>query len=343
MEIKKIKITFYCLIFFFFFILIPIFFGYLSNELKPDELKFDENLFIDLDNSKADYIFIGNSMLDSRIDTEYLDSRTKKNSFSFAYAGSLPAEWYLIFKNFVIMADKKPQTVFLFFRGQNITDSINSLDYNEKMRKSFMKNNEPVFNNIVDEQIGYNTSELIYNYVQNIYSIIEYKDMVENKISNVSLGIVNYLNDSEFQINNKIVNDTFSMDKLRPSHSMLDLNSSKKDKGNPYAFDDLIPKSFFFEILKLANNNNIKIVVIKVQERRFSGYLKKNNGSEKLYLNKLNNYCDLTKYCKFYDFTGHPFIAAEMYSYTDHLKKTYKKIYTEMFFREIFLNKKLNN
>src|SRR5690606_21560094 len=70
------------------------------------------------------YVFIGDSMLGTRIDPAYLAGLTGEQVALLARAGTGSAYWYLTFKNHLIASGVKPKVVFFFFRDLNMTDPL---------------------------------------------------------------------------------------------------------------------------------------------------------------------------------------------------------------------------
>ena len=71
-----------------------------------------------LEKIQPDFIFIGNSMLDSRIDPDYFQESTGKKIYIIWHGGIMSSVWYLIMKNVIVVSEVKPKTVFIFFRDK---------------------------------------------------------------------------------------------------------------------------------------------------------------------------------------------------------------------------------
>ena len=82
--------------------------------------------------ANPEWVFIGDSMLGTRIDrscsasiSEHWQSATSRSSFQ---AASGPAWWFLAFKNHLIASGVKPRATFFFFRDTNMTDTMFRLE-----------------------------------------------------------------------------------------------------------------------------------------------------------------------------------------------------------------------
>ena len=106
--------------------------GYLpSLELRRRHGAFRSDVIADLQYGKPTWVFIGDSMMGTRIDPLYLGqiSSTHDEVVSFLFHPATgPAWWYLAFKNHLLPSGIKPRAVFVFFRDTNLTDTMFRLD-----------------------------------------------------------------------------------------------------------------------------------------------------------------------------------------------------------------------
>lgn len=101
--------------------------GYLpSLELRRRHGDFKASVIDDLQYGKPTWVFIGDSMMGTRIDPLYLGqiSSTHDETVGFLFHPATgPAWWYLAFKNHLIASGIKTRAVFVFFRDTNLTDT----------------------------------------------------------------------------------------------------------------------------------------------------------------------------------------------------------------------------
>ena len=102
--------------------------GYLpALEKSGHHRLFDPTQIENLRRGRPLWVFIGDSMLGTRIDPMYLGelSATHDELVSFLYNPATgPAWWYLSFKNHFIASGIRPRAVFVFFRDTNLTDTL---------------------------------------------------------------------------------------------------------------------------------------------------------------------------------------------------------------------------
>jgi hypothetical protein len=106
--------------------------GYLpSLELRRRHGEFNHGVIDDLRYGRPAWVFIGDSMMGTRIDPRYLGeiSSTHDELVSFLFHPATgPAWWYLAFKNHLVASGITPRAVFVFFRDTNLTDTLFRLE-----------------------------------------------------------------------------------------------------------------------------------------------------------------------------------------------------------------------
>ena len=106
--------------------------GYLpALELNRHHRPFNPQPIDDLRHGRPQWVFIGDSMMGTRIDPILLGelSSTHDEIVSFLYHPATgPAWWYLAFKNHLVASGIRPRAVFVFFRDTNLTDTLFRLD-----------------------------------------------------------------------------------------------------------------------------------------------------------------------------------------------------------------------
>ena len=322
------------ILFFIIFLLIP---STVRFDTFIQKKPFDINLFFKIQQTNPEYVFIGNSMLNTRIDIEHLNKLSNKKSFMFDFSGSLSAEWYLMVKNFVLKLEKKPKIIFIFFRDQNLTFADSNYEINKLMRQTLWHKKKKEYKL---EEIIFSNRDLevkIKTYLEKIYPIIQFRGKIDDELSIFLLKLVNKIFGAGLK--RDVINQRFDFNNL-----IIDKNTNNdNDKGKTLItkkkdFDDEVNLSFLPEIIQIAKNLEIQINLIRVQDTAPAlPYYKKHNAREKVYLNKLSKYCSEIDVCNLIDFTGHPLITTEMYSSKSHIKENYMKKYTEIFFNELLL------
>ena len=98
-----------------------------SIENRPSRRSFDRGPIDTLRHGNPEWVFIGDSMLGTRINPQLLgeiSGRGDRNVMFLLQAASGPAWWYLSFKNHLVASGVKPRVTFFFFRDVNLTDTM---------------------------------------------------------------------------------------------------------------------------------------------------------------------------------------------------------------------------
>ena len=106
--------------------------GYLpALELRRAHGEFRASVINDLRYGQPPWVFIGDSMMGTRIDPIHLGriSSTHDENVAFLFHPATgPAWWYLAFKNHLVASGIEPRAVFVFFRDTNLTDTLFRLE-----------------------------------------------------------------------------------------------------------------------------------------------------------------------------------------------------------------------
>src|SRR5262245_13107487 len=89
---------------------------------------FDASRPADLARMQPAFVVIGDSMAGSRIDPAVFTRASGQSVAPLLYAGSGPAWWYLVLRNWVIASGVRPNAVFVFFRDTNLTNVMFRID-----------------------------------------------------------------------------------------------------------------------------------------------------------------------------------------------------------------------
>jgi len=301
-------------------LIIPMLYRY--EKIKP----FNTDLLNELKNYDPEVVFIGNSMLYTRIDAEYYSQLSGKRSFLLKVPGLTSAGWYLLFKNFVTEMNNKPDVVYIFFRDTLLTDpSFRTTGKYLFRLQRISHRDDVVFRNIVfKNKTGMERFEF---YIGKIYPFLSYKIQIDRSIKNANDVIANSLIAGEFSKDE--INQLFDLNNFRSVQSDGEnINSSDDTKFNN--FRDRLPGSFLPLIVDMAKKKNIKVVFVRVQKRPVGGIPPYQSPELIEYISELKSYIESNNLI-FYDFTGDSRITLEMYGSGDHINEKSMKKYTKLF------------
>lgn len=294
----------------------------------------------ELREKRPDFVFIGNSMLWSRIDDAYLGQLLGgKKVHSIVNFGGLSAVHYLSFKYLFLPANINPKKVFIFFRRNQFTlPRARTTDpLVTKTIQRLTPAPDPVFEQIVHGRTR-TVTDIVYDSLLKIFPVATAQEVVREKL-NILAQIIASAGQQNGKHNNQeqqnilnLVNKRFSFanGSLRTDITAESLQEEKVK--NPYDFYGRVENSFLPHILELAQKNNISLVFVRVQERPSEKGALQNPPELQKYMVDLRKY--ITAHgAELYDFTGDPELPLSAYHDGDHIED--QKKYTELFYRRL--------
>lgn len=314
---------------------------------SAQRLEFDDSYITDLQDKRPDHVFIGNSMLESRIAPETLDIlEPGKTHYLLSKHGTGSTVWYLFLKYHLIASGIEPERVFIFFRDVELTNpDVEALCTwaTEQWIHLLPCDDEPFDRIFGGQPIGW--KDRTDSLVRRLYPVRarqEEADLYLRKLS--SKGWVEPPPDMppeealDFRMREtwriqKAVNDLFVLDKLRSltNDTVYDPNADP----TLYDFHYRLARSFLPEMISLAHQNDIEIFFIR-NKRRPDPFTAITYQSQELlaYMDDLREYL-ADNDCFFYDFTDDKDLDVSWYANEDHVKHDLKTRYTGRFFMSL--------
>ena len=280
---------------------------------------------------KPAYIFIGNSMVVTRIDPTYCSKLTHENCLVLWKGGVMSSVWYLMLKNIIIPSGVRPKAIFIFFRDTELTEPRFRTGYGyKKMIEDFSTDHEPILSSLLDTK-----KPLSNQILDRFYEIYPLLKVIQLK-SNISASVTIILNDIRPQrlppFDIKQLNRIF--DSRNHKRALTDGENVQEDYTFDYDFEGSHQKSFLPAIIQLSESNSLRLVFIRVQRRPLTTSPPIQTKQLLDYIKNLKSHL-FQHGCFFHDFTGDPEITLDMYGTGDHIHENHIKRYTEIFFNRI--------
>jgi len=294
----------------------------------------------ELREKKPEFIFIGNSMLWSRIEDTYLEQLLGgKKVHSIVNFGGLSAIHYLSFKYLFLPANINPKKVFIFFRRNQFVlpraRTTDSLVIKTIQRLSPAP--DPLFEQLVHGRAR-SMTDIVYDSLLKMFPVSTAHEVARKQLSELAEIMASIGQQDNENITKKqksilnLVNKRFSFTdgSLR---SDIDAESLQQEEiNNPYDFYGRVGNSFLPHMLELAEERNISLVFVRVQERPTQQGTLQNPPELQKYIFDMQEYLK-DHNAEFYDFTGDPELPLSAYHDGDHIKD--QKKYTELFYRRL--------
>jgi hypothetical protein len=263
---------------------------------------------------KPDAIFIGNSTLRFGVDYKMYSQRTGIKSLRFSLDGSASACWYLMFKNVILNAPHTPKVVVFFFRDAYLTDPSFRVTGNYKPYvDQYAGPAEPVLDQLAYQE---HMNTMTY-FLSRHWPMYRQRDQIKANMVESAKNTLPSLLLEKVDINQSIdrVFDEKHMDGKQLTRRQLAAESTGNVRRNDFAAN--VENSFLPEIIRLAKENNIGIIFVRMKRRRD---LKENSQSPNLlkYADDLRQYLEVNN-AEMIDFTHEKRILEKHFDVGDHL------------------------
>ena len=290
----------------------------------------------ELEAEKPDFVFIGNSMLWSRIDDDYLGQLLGgKKVHSIVNFGGLSAVHYLSFKYLFFPADIHPKRVFIFFRGnQFILPRARTNDpFVEKIIQRLTPAPDPLFEQIIHGD-SRSLTDVVYDRLLAFFPVAAVQAQVRKKMNELALipAVSGSTDGNPKKILLAQINKRFSFTKGSLRSGIGTESRQQEAEGNSYDFYGRVATSFLPDMLKLAEKKHIPLAFIRVQERPTKNGAVPDPPELQQYMHDLRTYLE-DHGAALYDFSGDPELPLSAYHDGDHIKD--QKKYTELFVRRV--------
>ncbi len=281
------------------------------------------------------FVFIGNSMLWSRIDDDMLsDLLGGVPVYSIVNFGGLSAIHYLALKYLLIPSGIHPRRVFIFFRGTTLVQPAmrTTGPYFETLIRRISPGPDPEFERLAHGRSASADSGL-RALLDRIFSVQGNRKMVRDALGQAALFLaVPGLDREQEQRRQGLleqVNDRFS---LKNVGAGMDRESMRSSAGDPLDFNGAVEHSFLPAIIRLAREHDLPLAFIRVQERPPDTGVVRDTPEMQRFMADLRAYLEKNNVA-LYDFTGDPELPLSMYGQGDHIREP--REYTPIFFKRV--------
>lgn len=290
---------------------------------------FDPAPLRQLQEARPEYVFLGDSMLNSRIDGPYLSKLLDGRRVSvLAPGGSATARWYLALKNYVIPCGVRPRVVFVFFRDRYFSQPLLRTDgrYRREMEAS-MQADEPVVRRLLDRSPGVGPG--LSQFVERLYPVMELRATVREDLRKMAATSVSSKAEREALIEQ--TNASFGIQHLRPDLPS-ELTFAEEEQSGP--FSSAPDASFLPHLLELAGRNRLRLCLVRVKRRPNEGNIRTQDPDLRGYVAALKSYVQGSGHY-FYDETDDATLTLASYQDGDHLHEEARNSYTQHFRRRL--------
>lgn len=295
-----------------------------SIETPRERRPFDDEAASRLRDSQNDYFVIGDSMAGTRIDPGHLSRLVGGHgAASLLHPGSGPAYWYLTFKNQVIgTGQRRARAAIFFFRDAQMTDTLMRLYPGSLDRVA--REAEPE----LDRLLAANTLgafHRLHTAAQAAYQFNRTREWVEPRLTAAPVPWV-VGPDGRPHLLAEFNRQIFTLENLRKmaAADIAEIPDELLD------FRTRLPLSVLPEILKLSRTSGIRAAFVRVQRRPTPAGPPPQSRKLVQYLRELEAYLRENG-AYFRDEWGDPDQPLSVYEDGDHISRTFRRRYTELF------------
>ncbi len=295
-----------------------------SLESSRPRLPFRGEVVDQLKYQNPTYVFVGDSMLWTRIDPVYLGELAGNEQVAFLqHAGTGPAWWYLALKNYLIPSQTKPRVVFIFFRDTNLTDTLFRATGNFRWAlDEVAREHEATLDRIIASRLNGNWHRVVAT-IDDAYAVDRIAPVSDAFVRQLPMQAVvepEALEHFEHQLN-----EFFSIDALRPfSQADIEEDTERMD------FAAELQTSLLPEMLRLARLSGYRLCFVRVQRRPLGRKPPDQSPALRRYLDDLARYVSANG-AEYYDEYGDPDYPEAVYADGDHIRREFRARYTELF------------
>lgn len=280
---------------------------------------FDQSRVDQLEAASPAAVFLGNSILDTRIDPQHLTELTGFRATALAVDGSAPGIWFLQMKNVIGASTNRPDTVFIFFHDDLISRPISFTGpADEKLVEQLSHKNEDSYLEVINA--GRSFRDNIGQVLSNLYPLIKSSTTARESVSSIGAYIGGLTKDDAVNESERV----FAFANKRDQNPAI---QQPKFHGS---FESAINHSFLPLLIAEAEEHSLNLIVVRVSARPRNDGTPNEPDELALYSANLSNYLE-SNGVRFVDMTGHTGIDAGMYYDGYHIKHRFRTYYTEMF------------
>jgi len=308
-----------------------------------------------LQENSTDWVLVGNSMLNTRLDSAPLEGLSGSKVNKIAKGGTQSAVWFLIFKNVILKSEVQPQLVTIFFRDLDLTwADFRVKGFNERFITDLDGPAQPEFQQV----LGARESEeglpgRLTGTLKQIFPASDLRPMARRQMQERAFRATGIGIKANSSVRRAELNERFSLAHLRhdlgldfaasgggTSAAVIKVDGEVIDPGfyedGPAVFDPSPDASFLPHLIALAKTNGIQLHFHRIKRRPARNHTRPDNPQLATYISDLGRYLK-AEGCLFTDESADVRLTLEMYVDGDHIssKESMQARYLENFWERV--------
>lgn len=276
---------------------------------------------------KPDDVFIGDSMVGSRIAADVWKEATGRTAELIWEPGATSARWYLYLKNYVLPASTQPKRIYIFFRDRFWSLPELNVEGNAWVAiERAMPDDDPVIRRVLGGPRMGSVNAIVHT-LDAIYPTQFRREDAAKAFADATLGWAAKKNRVKRSEARTALNDEFSFENMRPG---LRMESALDVLDQPVPFDSSPDKGFLPALIELIEKHHMPVTLVRVERRPKEDGSRPNNENLRAYLRDLRAYLDQHG-VPFVDLSDDQEVTVEKYGEGDHIAKSERPWWTRRF------------
>ena len=324
------------------------------NEAEPSK-EFDPvNERDTLLRSHSNWVLIGNSMLNTRLDHRELTTISGVKARKVSRGGSQSGLWFLFLKKIVIESGSRPSLVTIFFRETDLTwPDLRIEGLNKAVTEQLQAQDQPEWQQVLTRSGGASSGVLamLDDQFTALYPTKNLRPNSRRQIQNRSFRLTRVGTEVNGSVRRIELNNRFDLTRLRQDLGDDLASSSSGPKADadsgpvadpgfyedgPTIFDPSPEKSFLPHLIALAKQNKITLHFHRIKRRPFADNTRPDGPAIESYMDALSQYLQ-AQGCLLTDESKDQSLTLDMYADGDHISSepTIQKRYLQNFWDRV--------
>ncbi len=286
--------------------------------------------------SSAEWVLIGNSMLNTRIDHKSLTEISHVKARKVSRGGSQSALWFLFLKNVIVDSGAKPTIVTIFFRDTDLTwPDVRVEGLNRPVIDLLNGRSQPEWEQVFSKKGGKSQDLLpvLGSFLEGLFPATHLRLNARRQIQNRSFRLTRIGTKDNGSIRRIQLNDRFDLSHLRhdlggdlasaeTASSSSSADGQVVDPGfyedGPVVFDPSPDVSFLPHIIAVAKQHQITLHFHRIKRRPLENHTRPDNAALSSYITALSHYLE-KEGCLLTDESIDSALTLDMYADGDHI------------------------
>ena len=219
-----------------------------------------------LESEQPDVVLLGSSIVGTAVNAELFESIVKRPTLDLTIPGGMSATWYLLMKNVITKVDPPPKMVVLGFRMVYLTvPEFRAGGRYTHIIDRYVDGPEPLLN----RRAYLHDLNAIDVFVRRYWSPYQKRDDIKEGAEDWAVRTAGsaLLGRDESEMRAAVAT-VFAEERMDPTKvSVAQLEAEQVDNTQYFAFESEKDRSFLPEIVRIAKENGIELVLVRMRTR----------------------------------------------------------------------------